>query len=231
MLKADLHIHTKEDPFEPFIKHTAKDLVNYCEKLKFDVLCIANHKSVFYNREIADYAKKRNILLIPGAEAEIEGKHILLLNFKKKKLPSTFDEIRKLRKENVVVIAVHPFFYPKYSLREKLLKNKELFDAIEYSHYYTKLINYNKKAEKIAKSLKLPLLGSSDAHNLWQINDTYSLIDAEKNINSVLNAIRNKKTALKTKPLSIIKFSRITFSIFYWSLKNCLRKIYKEKTQ
>lgn len=220
MLKADLHIHTKEDHIDK-IRYTAKDLVNYAAKLNFKVLAITNHYSVYYNKDIVRYAKKKGILLIPGIETRIKSKEVLLLNARKLVKLKDFSELEKLKKENVVVIAPHAF-YPRYfCLRKKLLENIKYFDLVEYCHFYLNpLNNYNQKAVEVARRYKKPLIGNSDAHHLYQINNTYSLIDADMKIDSVLEALRKGKIKIETNPLSYFIFSRILF----WSVVNTLKK-------
>ena len=73
-----------------------------------------------------------------------------------------------------------------------MIRAIDVFDAIEYSCFYVKLINKNKKAVKIAKKYKKALIGTSDAHYLWQMNNTYSLINSKKDILSVINAVKKK---------------------------------------
>jgi hypothetical protein len=75
-----------------------------------------------------------------------------------------------------------------------------LFDAVEYSHLYTKKVNFNLKASNFAKSKGMPLLGLSDAHSLKQLNYTYTLIDSRKDMSSIFEAIRQNRTTIVTRP-------------------------------
>jgi UDP-N-acetylmuramyl tripeptide synthase len=52
------------------------------------------------------------------------------------------------------------------------------------------MINFNQKALEVCQSYGFPLIGNSDAHFLSQLGTTYSLIYAEKNLNSIFAAIR-----------------------------------------
>jgi len=203
MLKADLHVHTNEDPLDfSKINYSARDLIKYAAKLHYNVLAITNHNSILYDHMLKSYAKKHGILLIPGTEADIEGKEILLLNVKKHNTKN-ISGLHKLRKQDILTVAPHPFYPKLKSLHSKLIKNIDCFDAIEYSHFYCKFFNpFNKKAVKIARKYKKPLIGTSDAHNLSQMNHTFSLIDAKPKIDSVLEAVRKSKIIIKTEPLS-----------------------------
>lgn len=209
MLKIDFHIHTKED-LEENISYTAKELITRAAKLGFDVLSITNHQSVCFNADLKRYAKKKGILLIPGVEEKINGMDVLILNPPKRYELKTFEDLKKIKNKNCLIIAPHPF-YVFGSLGQKLIKYSNLFDAIEYCHYYLTFFNPNKKAVKAAKKLGLPLIGNSDAHRPWQFNTTFSYIDSEKNISSIFEAIRNNKIKIKTKPLRIRRFLEVLF--------------------
>lgn len=223
MLKADFHIHTKEDPKDN-INYNAKELIDYASKLNYEVLSITNHESCFFNKEIESYAKKKGILLIPGTEAEVEGKHVLLINYNSKKDPKklSFSDVERLRKENTVVIAPHPFYPSLSCLRRKFLRNIDVFDAVEYSHYYfhPRLNFFNEKAVKIAKKNNISVIGTSDAHHLYQMEKTYSLLDCKKDKDSVLEAIRKNKVKVVTEPLAVVHF----FGIFFKLMSRTIRK-------
>lgn len=219
MLKSDLHIHTKEDPCDT-VSYDAKTLIKHCAKLGFNVLAITNHKSLFFNNEIKSYAKKQNILLIPGMEARVEGiKDVLLLNPPLGlKNPTTFDELYKLKERHpeTLFIAPHPYYFLPVALGHKLLlEHIRLFDAIEYTHFYHKLINRNNKAVKIAAQNNKPLIANSDAHNLYQLNTNFSMIDAGPDKDSVLEAIRKGRLKIQTRPLSTFEFARTMCFVAY----------------
>lgn len=212
MLKSDLHLHTNQDSLEKQIKYSPKQLINYMSKLNFKVISITHHQKIYYNQDLKNYAKRKNILLIPGTELEIKGKHVLIYNIKKEYLTKikNFNDLEKIKNQNTIIAAPHPFFIKPTCLKSKLLKYIDFFDAIEFSHFYTSYLNLNKKAVKIAKKYNKTIIGNSDAHHLKQINLTYSLIDSKKNIDSLLEAIRKNKIKLITKPLPFLTFLKIT---------------------
>jgi len=210
-------MHTKEDTLD-VVKYDAKTLIKYCSKLGFKVLSITNHTNIFFNNQIKSYAKKHGILLIPGMEARINKiKDILLLNPPLDlKNPKTFDELYKIKKKHTqtLIIAPHPNFLLPMAIGNKLLlKHIRLFDAIEYSGFYHKLINQNKRAKKIAEKHNKPVIANSDAHKLYQINTNFSLIDSNQDKDSVLQAIINNKIKIKTRPLNSFEFLRTTSMI------------------
>jgi len=219
-LKADLHLHTKEDP-QDSVKYGGVELIDQAYLKGFDVLAITNHDQVTYDNYLAEYARERGILLIPGVEAKISKKHVLLLNMDYSfNRIRTFDDLKLLKDGAGLVIAPHPFFPSFTSLNSKLEKHLDIFDAIEYSHCYLEYINFNRKAEDLAKKFNLPLIGTSDAHFLWQIGTTYSLIEAEKDLGSVIAAIKEGRVEVVTKPLPLPK----ACSIIWILLSHMMRK-------
>ena len=133
-----LHLHSKEDQ-EDNIGYTSKQLVDHAAEMGFEVLALTFHDQYYFPDEIIKYAKKKGILLIPGTEAKLEGKHVLIYNVKS-------DVLKKIKKiedlslvdEKGLVIAPHPFFYMPRCLGPKLVRNLKLFHAIEVNHFYSK---------------------------------------------------------------------------------------------
>lgn len=230
MLKADLHIHTNylqeiETSFSP------KELIDRAASLGFDVLCFSEHyiltrlgdylpeyrkEPLKTYRDFKDYAKSKGILLIPAVEMRYREGEVLLVNFKGnvKDYP-TIESLKNLPSD-VFVIAPHPFFKRRMCLGKNLEKYIYLFDAIEYSFIYTRLFfNFNKKAVNLAKKYSKPMVGTSDAHMLLQLGHTYTLIDADKNIKSVVTALKKGRFKVMTKPLPLWVFIVVTINTIY----------------
>ena len=207
-LKADLHLHTREG--EGFIRYDACGLIDRGAREGFRILSITNHDRVTFSRELAAYARDQGILLIPGVEATIEGKHVLLYNID---VPPnhmrTFADLRRLKSPDWLVVAAHPFFPGSICLRERLLTEIDLFDAIELSHFYTRRINFNRRAVRLAREAGLPLLGTSDSHLIQQFGTTYSIIDGDATVEGILTAIRKKQVRAVSSPLTVRECARI----------------------
>jgi len=201
-LRADLHLHTRER--ERFIAYDAQGLIDRAARSGFHVLSITNHDTVTFSAHLQGYARERGILLIPGVEATIEGKHVLLYNID---VPleriGTFADLRRLRRPEWLVAAPHPFFPGSICLRDRLLQEIDLFDAIEFSHFYTSRIDFNRSAVRLAKETGLPLLGTSDSHVIRQFGTTYSLIEGSPTVASVLGAIRKGQVRVESHPLTL----------------------------
>ena len=199
-LKADLHLHTAEDPLDR-VRYTAKELISKAADEGFDVISITNHHQMTFNQELFSHAQKKGILLIPGVELTIRRRHVLVLNPPPHKKCLDFPALSKLRRPETLIIAPHPYYPGRYSLNGYLLEHIKLFDALEFCHFYSQRINFNLRAVEVSRSFGLPLIGNSDAHFFSQLGSTYSLIYAEKNLESVFEAIRQKKLKIVSRPL------------------------------
>jgi len=219
MLKADLHTHTSEDNRD-MISYCARELIDAAAEKMFDVLAITNHDTFTYTPELAEHAAAKGILLVPGIESTIEGRHVIILNPQADiEAVRTFKDLEEYREKHpeIFVIAPHPY-YPhlrKFSLKSELLKNIDLFDGIEYCHYYTNLFDrFNSMARKVAEQYEKPLIGTSDSHHLFQLDKTYSMLDAEKNIGSIVSALKNNRIRIVSRPLSFFIYSKTIVFIF-----------------
>ena len=202
LLKADFHIHTREDPHD-FIRYTAVELLEEAARQGFQVIALTCHNKRIHTEELRRRAADLGLLLIPGVEAAIEGKHTLLLDMPYSRLRvRSFAHVRALKRDGGLVIAPHPFFPAPKCLGSKLRENLDLFDAIEFSHFYTRRVDFNRRAVEYARRMDMPLVGTSDCHRLWQLGTTYSLIEAEeKTVPAVFAAIRAGRVRVVTAPL------------------------------
>ena len=147
-------------------------------------------------------------------EATIEGKHVLLYNVD---VPParlrTFGDLRRLKGPEWLVVAAHPFFPNTTCLRGRLFEQIDLFDAIEFSHFYTERIDFNRQAVRLAHEVGLSLVGNSDSHLARQFGTTYSVIDGEPTVASVLAAIRKGQVRVVSRPLTLRQLGRITIGL------------------
>jgi len=207
-LKVDLHIHTAEDPRHQ-ISYTAKDLISIAADEGYDVLAITNHQCVTFTKKLSAYARERSILLIPGIEVTLRRRHVVLLNPPSGKSFPDFSSLVAMQRPDALVVAPHPYFPNHFSLNGLLVKHLKYFDAIEYCHFYSPGINFNHMAMTVSETYGIPLVGNSDAHFLSEFGTTYSLIHAEKDTESIFQAIREKRSEVVTRPLSPLEMGVI----------------------
>ncbi|MBI3940357.1 MAG: PHP domain-containing protein [Acidobacteria bacterium] len=215
MLKVELHAHTSEDPNDR-IPHTAFQLVDRASELGFHALAITLHDKQLDSPDLAAYARDRGLLLIPGIERSIGGRHVLLINFPASaERVQTFQEIAALKQQcDGLVIAPHPFFPFKTCLREWMDRHPDLFDAVEFNHLYTRAVDFNRAALRWARKHGKTVVGNSDVHRLAQLGQTYTCVDAEPEVKSICRAIRDGRVQIETAPLSLCRAGLFVGQVF-----------------
>jgi len=221
-LKVDLHLHNSEDISESLKKNkgmpSPKEFIDMAIQQGFDAIAFTHHGLLYHDPETIKYAKKKGLILIPGIEAFIDRKHVLLINYIKKKHILNFETLRQEKSTDMLVIAPHPYYKTRVCLEDQLERNLDCFDAIEYCHFYTRLINPNRKAIRLAQKASLPLIGNSDAHFARQFGRTYSYVYArERSIPSIVEAVKAGRVEYVSQPLSLGSLLYIS-ACFLWKL-------------
>jgi predicted metal-dependent phosphoesterase TrpH len=219
MLKVELHSHTGDDPVDR-IPHTTFELIDRAVALEYDALAITLHERQLDLGRFAPYAADRGLLLIPGVERTIEGKHILLLNFKAgAEDVRTFSDLARLKSRRPgLIIAPHSYFPSSVCLRGDLKRHAGLFDAVERNAMFTRTVDFNRRAERWAKQNGKPIVGNCDVHRLAQLGTTYSLVDAPPDADAICEAVAAGRVRVESRPLTWMEVARflaaMTFGAF-----------------
>lgn len=226
-LKADFHLHTCEDPNDGqrMVVHTPAELIRHAADQGFRVLSITNHNQLLYNRELAEYAERLGVLLIPGVEATLSGRHVLLYNFLDYR-PSwnSAEQVRRSKGPGQLVIAPHPFYPVSEALRELFFEWADLFDAVELSSLSLRGLDFNRRAAREARRRGLPLVGNSDTHFLYQLGRTYTMVDADFQVASVLEALRSGRVRAVSQPNGAFFVSRFFLESFRRRLLHAMHR-------
>ena len=141
----------------------------------------------------------------------------------------TFEDLRKAKEDGLFLIAPHPFFRYPCSLGKKLYEHIELFDALEFCFFYSKLLNFNRKMLKLAAQKGLPVIGNSDCHLLKYMGLCHSIIHAEsQSMEAIFSAIRNNSVQVVSEPVFMPKLPWIFLDMKLTALKEASRS--KEPT-
>ena len=210
MLKVDLHTHTADDPSDR-IPYKSHELVDRAAELGFHALAITLHDRQVDTAADRAYAASRGILLIPGVERTIRGRHVLLLNYSRAaESVDSFVALARLReRERGLVIAPHPFFPAASALRGALTRHAHLFDAVEWNGMFTRRVNFNAPAVRWARRHGKPMVGNGDVHRLEQLGTTYTLVDAVPDPDAICEAIAAGRVQLVTAPHSMFTAVRL----------------------
>jgi len=212
VLKADLHLHSREDPYD-VLDYDARDLIRRAAQLHFDAVAITLHGKVIEDESLNDFASDAGVLFIRGIEKRIHGKEVLIYNVTQEQMDAvrTFDDLRRLKaamRDEMLVIAPHPFFKQAQCLGRHLEENIDLFDAIEYCHLYTRFWNLNRRAVEVARAHGKPMIATSDSHALWMFGRNYTLFDAPQTMAGIFAAVRDGRGQPHSRPISMIQFAR-----------------------
>jgi predicted metal-dependent phosphoesterase TrpH len=214
MLKVELHAHTADDPVDR-IPHTTFELIDRAVELGYDALAITLHEQQLDLGRFAPYAADRGLVLIPGVERTIEGKHVLLLNFTTGADDvRTFSDLARLKsRQPGLVIAPHPYFPASACLRGDLDRHAGLFDAVERNAMFTRTVDFNRRAERWAGRHGKPVVGNGDVHRLQQLGATYSLVDAPADADAICEAVAAGRVRVESRPLAWAEVARILTSM------------------
>jgi len=186
LIKADLHIHTT---YSDDSTVTPKALV---EKLvahpSIKVAAVTDHNTVeglSVTRKLA--AAYPDLLIIPGVEISTPEGDILVLGAEETPpRPWTVQNVVDFaRTNNYVSVVAHP--YREYGMGD-LARNYKV-DAIEVINGES-TPHANKLAQDLAKSMGLPGVAGSDAHQPSEVLTVYTEIQAGLDVDEILKALK-----------------------------------------
>jgi len=228
-LKVDFHTHTSDDLVEEKVSGRKNlpspyELIDLAVAKKFDAIAITHHGIIYKNPKVEAYARERGLLLLSGAEAFIERKHVVLINYPLLKPFKTYEDLCRHKRKDGLIIAPHPYYILGKCVGKNLEKYPQCFDAVEYSRFHYKWINPAEKARRVAEKLDLPVVGCSDAHESYQFGNTYSLVDAkEKSVQAIIRAVKAGKVEYVSENETFSNFVRD----LWWTVKTYPLDVYQ----
>lgn len=214
-LLADLHTHAADDPRDD-LGHSAEMLIDAAAASGVQVLAITLHDRLLRSDWLEEYAEARGVMLMPGIELTVEGKHVVVLNPSAEHLScDTFDQLRKAGRCDGAIMAPHPYFPAPPCLGWLTAKHIDLFDLIEYSSMYCTGINFNRLAVNLARKHGRPIVGTSDTHSLPYVDNTLTWVEADRSVESVIHALLNGRIELRTKPRAVAPALRFGMKVAY----------------
>ncbi len=207
--KVNLHFHTADDPRDT-VAYSFEEAIERAARLGFHALALSCHERVISKEHYVTHAAARGILLIPGVERDIEGRHVVILNVDRSiEQVATFTELARYKSlhPDIFILAPHPYFPGDSSLMELFKPHIALFDAVELSWFYAKHFNpFNRRAERVAKTHHLPVISTSDTHDLRWLDTNYALVDAEEKTSaSLFRALREGRFRNVSLPRSFMR--------------------------
>ncbi len=186
--RVELHSHCQGDPVDLNLRHSLFEHIDQAKAVGLDAIAITWHRKVCVRPDAEAYARERGVLLIRGMEAEIDQRHLVVLNLNENDLPgaTSWAEIRALRRRrpDVFVMAPHPFYPHPSCLGGRLDENIDCIDAVEWCMLHVGWlpgrVNPNLRAARWAQQHGKTLIACSDAHALNTIGRNASTVLAEE---------------------------------------------------
>ena len=210
MLKMDSHIHSE---YSPDSSSKIDDILKTAKKENIDIIAISDHNTVDGTDEVLKKTRNTDILAIPSIEISSSMGHILGFGCEEN-IPrdlSPEETIDKIHDLGGLAIIPHPYCFYRHGMLHKTDYKNLKIDAIETKNARFIVGYCNRKAKKLSKKENIPALGASDAHYWKFVGDCFSLIDAEKDIDSVLKAIVKGKVEAHGKGTSNILLAKYLF--------------------
>lgn len=187
MIKIVFHVHSQ---YSPDSNLSQEKIAEICRAKNIKTVILADHNNLAPARII------NSVRIIPGEEIQTKQGEIIGL-FLKYKIPkglSLKQSIKKIKKQEGLVVAPHPFegLRLKALKKEILIKNINEIDIIEVFNSRNLFNSDNKKACALAKKYKKIQIAGSDAHLASEICNT--IIEMEK-FHSSQEFLKNLKQA------------------------------------
>ena len=183
---------------------TPKELILYAKKAGLDGVAITDHDRIDGALKIAKkYSAKTGLLIICGIEVTSRKGHILALNVQKPIPPclSVEETLERIHAQNGIAVIAHPNALYHGQFDKSMLtrfEGIEVINASTFPFFFATYIN-----RKIAEEFRLAKIGGTDAHYAPEIGYAYTLVNAESNLDDVMEAIRKRRTEAYGRPIAL----------------------------
>ncbi len=200
LLRFESHVHTNFSDGNFY-----KFMIRWALQKKIDIIAITDHNRLKGYNYCVRYAKecskrnKGNIFILPSEEIGCKKGDILAYGISEEiKVASVAETIDNIHVQGGLAAIPHPFAFSSSISMQTAKKNS--FDGIEVVNYTNPDI-FNDIAHKFAAAKPhLFQLGGNDAHQPWDLGLVLNVIDAEPEVDSILNALKKHRIRIYQSP-------------------------------
>ncbi|MDD1654101.1 MAG: PHP domain-containing protein [Methanomicrobiales archaeon] len=221
MLRCDLHVHTDASRDG---ESTIEDILRRAEAQGLDAIAITDHDT------LSGVARARGtesrVIVIPGIEISTRQGHLIALGISRAIPPGldVMETISLARDQGAVTILPHPYHMWRHGAARRAHRAPGAVDAIEVFNSRYIVGSANRKAARVARKFRKPVVGGSDAHNARYVGFGYTLVAAEPTVPSILAAIREGRTAAGGRMTPLRTYSRQSLRSAWKRVKRRIRR-------
>lgn len=177
-------------------------LLEQAQAVGLDALAVTDHDEIAASKEAAALAPDYGLIGIPGTEITTDAGHVLALGIRDRIPPHRpfEDTLDRIREAGGIAIAPHPFQKSRSGVGPNVSPTAlARVDAIEV--YNSRLLTGrgNRRAREFAERYGLPMTAGSDAHIAEMVGQAVTLIDADRRLESIIQAIADGRTEIGGK--------------------------------
>lgn len=189
-MKYDLHNHTHYSSCSNLKPETLLKLV---KKKGMDGFAVTDHNTIKGALKVKKLNKDKDFEVIIGDEVKTNYGDVLTYYLQEEiKSRDFFSVVDEVKAQGGLIAIPHPFrtsINPDLKFRYPIEKIKNKIDAIECFNARMLFQKNNKKAQELSKKLKIPGIGGSDAHFIFDIGRAYTIFDG-----NLRKALKQNKT-------------------------------------
>ncbi|MDH7555653.1 MAG: PHP domain-containing protein [Candidatus Methanosuratincola sp.] len=187
----DAHVHTNSSPDSSL---TPGQLLEKLKTKGINAVAITDHDTLDGYRRVMDTKGFGDILVVPGIEVTTDLGDIIVLGITEPIVSrDAFEVADRARGAGGIIVAPHPFDWKRASLGEKsAMLGVDLIEGVNGKCSREE----NQQAKEFAKAIGAPVVGGSDAHEKAQVGTVVNVIECEKDLDSLLAALRKGAKAI-----------------------------------
>jgi predicted metal-dependent phosphoesterase TrpH len=203
---ADLHMHTS---WSHDCSIDAAELVDHAEAEGLGAIAVTDHNVFGGALETVDYARGRDLIVIPGEEVKTDNQGEVIGLFLEREIPrglSFGDTIAAIREQGGLVYVPHPFDR-LHAIPDPRTLHRHLADIDVLEVYNARLLfeAYNDEALRFARKYNLTMGAGSDAHVLQGVGTGVLRMRAFQDPEEFLISLRTAEVLRRPKSLAYLQ--------------------------